>query len=199
MRLTTTALAVLAVVTFTSLASAANFQVNYRVDAKALKSGTPAGTPLTFRLYSDSSCTTAAGGSQVVNVENVALIEQPKLIKVKNGPKPPQVAAIQYTITGVTPQLQLYATVTGAGITAVGGACQLQTASVGGGLQRARCGSTRLGRSSGRSTITALAPDPCCWSQWPADLDECSWTRRATSSTWGSSTIKAPTVQAHPC
>lgn len=132
MRLTTTALAALALLTSASLASGANFQVTYRVDAKALKSGTPAGTPLTFQLYSDGGCTTAAGGSQVVNVENVALIEQPKLIKMRGAAKPPSVAEIRYAMTGVTPQQQLYATVSGAGISPVGGACQLQSVSVGG-------------------------------------------------------------------
>lgn len=115
-----------------SVAGAADIQVGYRVDAKSLKSNTPAGTPLSFQLYTDSTCATSAGGPQVVNVESVTLIEAPKLIKVKNGPKPPQVAEISYTMTGITPQPAFYAKVTGAGITPIGGPCQLQTASVGG-------------------------------------------------------------------
>jgi hypothetical protein len=113
-------------------AHAADIQVGYRVDAKSLKSNTPAGTPLTFQLYTDSTCATSAGGPQVVNVENVTLIEAPKLVRVKNGPKPPQVAEISYTMTGITPLPAFYAKVTGAGITPIGSACQLQPASVGG-------------------------------------------------------------------
>ena len=121
-----------ALVGLASVAGAADIQVGYRDDAQSLKSSTPAGTPQTFQLYTDSACATSAGGPQVVNVEAVTLIEAPKLIKVKNGPKPPQVAEIAYTMTGITPQPAFYAKVTGAGITPIGSACQLQTASVGG-------------------------------------------------------------------
>lgn len=119
-------LVLVAVLALAPAAEAADIQVTYRVDAKALKVGTPAGTPLTFQLYSDSACTTAAGAAQVVNVEAVSLIEAPKLIKVKGGPKPPSVAEINYTMTGIAPQPAFYAKVTGAGVTPVGGACQLQ-------------------------------------------------------------------------
>lgn len=122
----------MSVVAFATGSYAADIQVGYRVDAKSLKSNTPAGTPLSFQLYTDSTCATSAGGPQVVNVESVTLIEAPKLIKVKNGPKPPQVAEIRYTMTGITPQPAFYAKVTGAGITPIGSACQLQLASVGG-------------------------------------------------------------------
>jgi len=115
-----------------SVAGAADIQVSYRVDAKLLKKNTLAGTSLAFQLFTDSTCATSAGGPQNANVEAVTLIEQPKLIKVKGGPTPPSVAEIRYTMTGITPQPAFYATVTGTGITPVGGSCQLQTASVGG-------------------------------------------------------------------
>jgi len=115
-------------------ASAADIQVGYRVDAKLLKKNTPAGTPLSFQLFTDSTCATSAGAPQVANAEAVTLIEQPRLIKVKGGPTRPSVAGIRWTLTGITPQPAFYAQVTGTGIAPVGGACQLQTASVGGTL-----------------------------------------------------------------
>lgn len=115
-------------------ASAADIQVSYRVDAKLLKKSTPAGTPLSFQLFTDSTCATSAGAAQVVNVEAVTLIEQPRLIKVKGGPTPPVTAEVRHTMTGLTPQPAFYAQVTGTGITPIGTACQLQTASVGGTL-----------------------------------------------------------------
>lgn len=115
-------------------ASAADIQVTYSVNAKVLKKSTPAGTPLSFQLYTDSTCATSAGAPQVANVEAVTLIEQPKLIKVKGGPTPPMIAEIRYTLTGITPQPAFYAKVNGTGITPIGTACQLQTASVGGTL-----------------------------------------------------------------
>jgi hypothetical protein len=51
---------------------------------------------------------------------------------VKSGPKPPKpIIEMRHTMTGVTPQPAFYLKVTGPGITPVGGACQLQYASVG--------------------------------------------------------------------
>ncbi len=125
------ALAAAAAIALAGAAAAADVKVSYRVDAKALKSGTPAGTPLTFQLYSDSTCA-ALVKSEVVSAEGVSMIEQLKPIKIKSGPKPPGAADIGYTMAGVTPQPAFYLEVTGAGIVPIGGACQLQTASIGG-------------------------------------------------------------------
>lgn len=121
-----------AVLTVAAVAAAlaADIEVVYRVDAKLLTKDAPAGTSLTFQLFAEGSCADPVA-AQAVDVENTTLIEQPKLLKVKNGPKPPSVAEIRYTLTGITPQAQTYATVTGAGITPIGRACQLQSASVG--------------------------------------------------------------------
>ena len=46
----------------------------------------------------------------------------------RNGPKPPRCAP---ALTGITPQAQAYVAVTGAGITPIGSACQLESASAG--------------------------------------------------------------------
>jgi hypothetical protein len=54
-------------------AFAADVRVSYLVDAKVLKTAT-AGTPLSFQLFTDGSCTTPVA-SQVVNAEAASLIE----------------------------------------------------------------------------------------------------------------------------
>src|SRR5262249_46237705 len=104
---------------------ASDLKVTYLVDLRSLQKNTPAGTPLTFNVYRDATCTTLAK-SQQVNVENVTLIEQPKPVRLKGAPKPPSVAQIEFTITAVPPGPTFYATVTGLGIVSVGAACQLQ-------------------------------------------------------------------------
>jgi hypothetical protein len=75
-----------------------------------------AGTPLTFQLFTDASCTTPVA-TQVVNVESVSLVEQIKPLKVSGAPAAPKPAEVRHVMTGVTP---------------VGGACQLQLATIGG-------------------------------------------------------------------
>jgi hypothetical protein len=153
------ALATVVVVLFAANASAADIKVTYLADATSLKKSTPAGTPLTFKLFTDSACATTAVATQVVNVENVTLIEQPKLIRVKGGPKPPVAAEIDFTVTGVTPAPTLYAEVTGTGIVPVGPACQLQTAPT------VEAGATAVMKDSLGTVIGALY-SPC-----PDDFD----------------------------
>jgi len=111
-----------------ALTRAADLDVSYLVQLSPLKKTTIAGTPLTFSLYNDSACTTQVA-SQVVNVENVSLIEQLKVLAPKNSPKPTATARLTTKMTGVTPPAQAYLKVTGTGVTAVGGNCQLQVSS----------------------------------------------------------------------
>ena len=106
------------------VAEAADVNVQYLVDFKDLRKNAPAGTSLTFQLYTDSACTVAAGSSVNVNVENIDLLEKVITRKVKGGPKPPNVARLSETLTGMptAPLLK----VTGTGITPFGAACQRQ-------------------------------------------------------------------------
>lgn len=125
-----------------SSAFAADVRVTYLVDGKALKAGAPAGTPLTFELHTTSACG-APVATTTVDVENVTLLAHLKAASVKSGPKPPKsVLEMRHVLSGVTPASAFWLKVTGAGVTPVGGACQLQYASVGG--------------------ITAVAPPASC-------------------------------------
>jgi hypothetical protein len=107
-----------------ALASAADVPVVYTVDSTALKLAI-SGTNLTFQLYTDAACTSLAH-TQVLTVDNTNMLSVLKRSKPKNGVKPPKTTDIRATLTGVAPAAPLYLTVTGTGITAVGGACQVQ-------------------------------------------------------------------------
>ena len=108
---------------------AADLPVAYEVDEKVLKTGAPAGTSLTFELHGDDGCTSALASSPIL-VEALT-IERVKLFKAKGGPKPPKLAMLRTTLTGVTPPAGgAYLKVTGDGITAIGSACQAQAAGV---------------------------------------------------------------------
>ncbi len=123
----------LVVLTFLALAPAthaATLQIDYVVDAKVLKKDAAAGTQLTFEIYGDAACNSLVA-SDTAAIESVALLEQPRLIRVKRGPTVPQAAKIHHQITSSEAPSQVYAKVTGAGISPLGGACQLQAASVG--------------------------------------------------------------------
>jgi hypothetical protein len=108
-----------------------DIRVSYLADLKTLKSGAPAGTPLTFQLFTDSACTTAVS-SEVVNVETLTLLQQVKAVAVSGGAKAPKPVELRHVISGVTAQPLFYLKVTGSGVSPIGGACQLQNASVNG-------------------------------------------------------------------
>src|SRR5262245_53947721 len=106
---------------------AAEVPVTYLVDAKTFGDDAVAGTPLTFTLHTDASCTTPLR-TKVVNVENLDLIEKVRLITPKNAPKTPAPARLFTTVSGVPVSGNLYLMVTGTGVSPVGGACQPQAA-----------------------------------------------------------------------
>jgi hypothetical protein len=108
--------------------TAADVPVEYTVSDSALKS-TPAGTPLTFTLYSDATCTTATH-TQVIALQDVAVIERLKRMTPNGGAKPPKTTELHTTLTDVAPAAAHYLTVTGSGVTPIGGTCQAQAAGV---------------------------------------------------------------------
>ena len=141
-------------------ADAADVRVTYLVDAKTLKASAPAGTSLTFALHATSACN-APVATQNIDVEDVTLLATVKAAGVKSGPKPPKaIIEMRHTMTGVTPQPAFYLKVTGPGVSPVGGACQLQYASV---------GSTAAGTS-----LTSCPPDAVLTSSGCADKYESS-------------------------
>jgi hypothetical protein len=111
-------------------ASAADVPVSYDVDAVALKVAV-SGTPLTFQLYTDASCT-APVHAEAIAIDDVTRIAILKRFRARNGLKPPKTAEIRATLTNVPAATPLYLQVTGTGITPVGVACQVQQATIAG-------------------------------------------------------------------
>jgi len=105
----------------------ADVEVGYLVDATAFKAAI-SGTSLTFTLYTDAACTNVAA-TNALNVENTTVIEQLKRLTPKGATKAPKTARLTATLTGVTPPATAFLKVTGTGITAVGGDCQIQLSS----------------------------------------------------------------------
>jgi hypothetical protein len=97
------------------------------VEEKPLKSAV-AGTPLTFSLYSDSTCS-ALLQSVPVNVEDVTILVRLKQMTPKNDAKLPNTVELRHTLSGVSPSATTYLQVTGDGIVALPNTCQAQTAS----------------------------------------------------------------------
>lgn len=120
-------IAVLAALLLTTLARAGELSVTYSVQDKPLMAGTPAGTPLTFTLYSDNACTQQVYQT-TIPVENVTLISKLQLATLKGATKAPTTDQIQATLSGVRAVGNLYLTVVGTGVTASGSACQAQSA-----------------------------------------------------------------------
>ncbi len=110
----------------------ADVGVRYTVDEKALRTGATEGTSLTFTLYADGACTSQIGSPVTITLGNVALIERLKRLTPPGGTRPPATDRLTHVLVGVTPPSIAFLTVTGSGITPVGGACQFQFSSPGG-------------------------------------------------------------------
>ena len=122
-------LTALGFVLLTSMARADDVLVRYLVDAKQLKAA-DASTALTFDTFADATCAVPLG-STVVTLGAVDLVEQVKPVKIKDDPDPePKAAWLNHRLTGVASGTPIYLKVTGAGITAIGGDCQLQFVTV---------------------------------------------------------------------
>ena len=119
--------AVLFALTLPLAARASDIPTAYTVDDKVLKAAV-AGTNLTFTLYRDAACTQQVH-QQVVPIETVTLVSRLKNFVAKGAPKGPKTTELRQTLAGVDASGNLYLKVTGTGVTAVGGACQVQVAS----------------------------------------------------------------------
>jgi hypothetical protein len=114
-------------------------QVSYMVDDKALKDSI-SGSIVTFQLWTDPACSTALATAPVT-IDDVDVVERLKRFHPKGGVKPPATARLVESFPGLTPPVALFVTVTGPGITPVGGTCQLQYASGAGGGTSLPCAS----------------------------------------------------------
>lgn len=106
-------------------ALAADVPVSYTLDEKALKTGAPSGTMLSFELHADAACSSAVH-TQAVQIDDVALIERLKRLKPRGGAKPPRTDRIVHVLTFAPDASRYFLKLTGPGVTPVGGACQLQ-------------------------------------------------------------------------
>ncbi len=103
----------------------ADVRVSYNVDGKAIK-GAISGTSLSFALFQDAACTVAAAMPINVNVENVSIITALKRVTPKGATKGPATDTLSTVLAASPSAATLYLKVTGTGVTAVGGDCQLQ-------------------------------------------------------------------------
>lgn len=133
-------------------ASALDLPVTYDVDSTALKAAV-AGTSLTFSVHTDSACATPAVLSQAIDVQDVQSIEVLKRFTPKGAPKAPKTARMTQVLASVPAQFSYYVSVTGTGITPVGGACQPQFATPASGV----AGSVPAGFLSLTGPYTPLA------------------------------------------
>jgi hypothetical protein len=116
----------LAALCLTWAASAvADVRVTYTVQDKALRAAV-SGTNLTFTLFSDSGCTMQVGSPVTGTIDNVAIIERLKRFTPSGGTKGSATDRMVQVLAGVTPTGPVFLSVTGTGITPVGGACQFQ-------------------------------------------------------------------------
>lgn len=124
-----------------AVAYAIDVPVRYVVQAQPLRAAV-AGTPLTFALYSDRTCTDLVG-SRTINVEDVPVIEKlttftPAAMKgVPKRPRMPKADALETTLTGLLPAASYYLVVSGTGITPLDQACQAQAGGIPSGGPRA--------------------------------------------------------------
>ena len=111
-----------------SLASAEPLSTLYRVDQKVLTKGLRADGMLDLSLYSDSACTSLAHQTDVQ--AGSLFYTREKNLKLKGGTKPPKTASIGgiVDVPNLDGMTELYLRVSGPGIQAVGGECQVQRA-----------------------------------------------------------------------
>lgn len=122
--------AALAIVVSPLAAAAADLPARYTVEEKPLKAAI-AGTNLTFKLYSDPLCTASVYTTSVA-IENVDLIGKVKPFNPKNAVKKKNSVELRATLAAVPALPSLYLQVTGTGVTAIGGACQVQASGLSG-------------------------------------------------------------------
>jgi hypothetical protein len=134
------------------VAAAVDLPVAYNVQDKPLKEAV-AGTELTFQLYSDSGCTSLYF-SQAVPIDDVDVISKLKLFVPKNGAKLPKTDTIHAVLTGVSAVEGPYLRVSGTGIVAAGGSCQLQAS----GLEGPQGAAGAVGPQGPQGATGAVGP-----------------------------------------
>ena len=121
-------LATIAMLAPTPKANAAELQVSYLVDARALRAMVVVRDVLRFKLYSDASCRTP------LHVEKVAALHvavSPTALRPAAWPERPagarRAARLDARLLGAPRRSPVYLIVRGPGVIPVGGSCQPQT------------------------------------------------------------------------
>jgi len=110
-------------------ARAADVNVRYDVDAGAFKRGVASGDSLTFELYANAGCTGAPAYSEILVAGSPFLsVEKVALQKLAGGEKPPRIFRLRALLGAPDLPGALHLMVLGDGVSAFGGACQLQSA-----------------------------------------------------------------------
>lgn len=140
------------------VAWAVDVPVLYIVALSELKRNAVAGTALTFELHTDSTCTNAVH-TEVVAAEDVDLIEQIQVVKVKGVPTPPQAARLNHLLISAPLEATPFLRVTGTGILPIGEECQAQSLPGIPGYQKIGAASSPLTLGpNGGGSITVQCP-----------------------------------------
>lgn len=117
-------------------AAAADVRISYTVEDKALKQAV-SGTVLTFELFDEPTCTAPPVFTATPLIDDL-FVERVKRFKPSGGAKPPNTARMSYQLVGAPALGTAFLRVTGNGVVAVAGDCQLQYTSAGTSLPCAR-------------------------------------------------------------
>ena len=100
--------------------------VRYRIERAEWERSARADANLSFELFSDAACTESVHAASVAAGDESVAVRAVKAFATKQAPKPPQTLELTALLEAPPLAAPLYATVTGAGVTAVTPACQPQ-------------------------------------------------------------------------
>lgn len=110
-----------------TIALALDVPTRYLVEDAPLRSGAVSGTSLTYELFIDDACTSLAA-SDVVPIDDVAVVSRLKSLVPRGGVRPPKAAELLRTVSGAPDTGPYYLRISGTGVVPLDGACQAQAA-----------------------------------------------------------------------
>jgi hypothetical protein len=109
-------------------ASADPIGVRYRIERADWERSARADASLAFELFSDAACEQSVHTASVAAGDDAVTVQAVKAVATRGAPKPAQALELRATLDAPPLAAPLYATVAGAGVTAVSPACQPQLA-----------------------------------------------------------------------
>jgi hypothetical protein len=113
-------------------AAADTAELRYRIDAKTWTRTARAEQQLSFAIFSDATCTASVYSTSLFTGDDALSVQALQLLRIKGGDKPPKAAELRAILDTPPLPAQHFLTVTGDAVTAVGGACQPQSAAASG-------------------------------------------------------------------